>query len=85
MSPEKLIEKVIGKVLSKAANDREDAGRGGEMGDRGASTAELAVRYFRYGWNKQMPPEWKDYIPAVEHEADPEWAEFQRLSQKFSR
>jgi hypothetical protein len=85
MINENNIDRIIGKVLLEANNNREAAGYAGDMGDRGASTLEMAVKYFRYGWNKQLPPEWQEYADQAKKESDPEWGEFQRLSAKFRK
>ena len=78
-----VIERVIGLVLADAERRRMDAGYGGHHHDGGASQTEREVSIYRAGMEGRLPAEWQAFEEQARREADPEWAEFRRLSQKF--
>ncbi|MNB72102.1 hypothetical protein D3C75_186840 [compost metagenome] len=82
------IEKVIAAIEKEAHNLAQDAGYAGEMGDGGAGRLREQVKWFSYGMiyanKKEFPQEWNKYAEKIAREADPEWAELQRLMGKFN-
>jgi hypothetical protein len=78
-----IFTQVIALVLSDAQDRKSSAGYSGSMGDGGAGVLEAQVQFFQYGWNKTFPPEWGKYKRQAIKEADPEYAEYLRLHQKF--
>jgi hypothetical protein len=79
-----LIRSALEKVLEDAERKREDAGHAGSMGDNGASILEIKVDAYIKGWQQVIPNWLEDYILHVQTEADPEFAEYKRLHEKFS-
>ncbi len=79
------IEKIMQKVLAEAHSARENAGYSGSWGDGGASVLEAQVQFYRYGRDGVVPPEWQKYADQANKEADPEYAQYQRLKAKFER
>jgi hypothetical protein len=75
------IERLISIVLNAAHSAREGAGYGGRWDDGGASHMEDQVKFYRYGQQSIVPPEWKEYEKLL----DPEYQEYVRLQQKFGR
>jgi hypothetical protein len=76
---------IIVLVLADAANKRMDAGYSGGWDDGGASRLEEQAKFFAYGLNRVMPPEWNQFIKQYETSIDPEYQEFLRLQKKFSK
>lgn len=74
-----VVNQIITKVLEHAKHKREQAGYNGEYGDGVASILEMQVKFYNYGRENKIPPEWKDY----EKQLDPEYTEYLRLKQKF--
>ena len=79
----KTLGQVMDLVLKEAATRRNTAAHNGEWSDGGASTLEAQVKFYRYGREGRVPPEWKEYAAQATREDDPEWAEYQRLRKKF--
>lgn len=79
----KALNQVMGLVLKEAATRRDNAAYSGEWNDGGASALEDQVKFYRYGIEGRIPPEWKKYADQATREDDPEWAEYQRLRKKF--
>ncbi len=79
------IEAIMAKVLAEAHQARENAGYSGSWGDGGAGVMEAQVQFYRYGRDGVIPPEWQKYAEEVRKEADPEYAQYQRLKNKFEK
>jgi hypothetical protein len=79
------INKVLELVLAEADTRRLNAGYAGAYGDGGATDLRKAVEYYRYGMTGELPPAWQPYADKARREADPEWAEYQRLQAKFEK
>lgn len=73
------IEKIIKAVLEEVKVRRQTAGLNGEWHDGGASKLEEQVKFYNYGRNGIIPPEWIKYTK----ELDPEYKEYVRLKKKF--
>lgn len=73
------IDQLIAAVLNDAKDRREAAGFAGEWSDRGATDLETQVRFYNYGRQGTIPPEWVKY----QKEFDPEYNEYLRLKKKF--
>ena len=50
----------------------------GDWGDDGASILEKEIKFYMYGKNGEVPPEWNDFIKQI----DPEYATFLSLKNK---
>jgi hypothetical protein len=74
-----MFEEIMELILSDAAKIRTNASFSGSWGDGGASDLEKQVRFFKYGMNLALPPEWEHYNQRL----DPEYTEFLRLKKKF--
>lgn len=59
------------------------AGQGGNSHDGGAARMEELSAAFQTGWRHGIPSWLESYVQQAQNEADPEWAEFQRLQAKF--
>ena len=79
------IEQIMNMVLKAAESARTDAGFSGGWGDGGAARMEDQVRFYRYGLQCVVPPEWKKYEEQLQREADPEYDQYLRLQKKFGR
>ena len=66
-----------------AAQKYINAGMSGSNGDGGASVLREQVKYYKYGRDGILPPEWEPYQLQALRESDPDWAELQRLKKKF--
>jgi hypothetical protein len=75
------IERLIAVILNAAESARQDAGYGGRWDDGGASRMEDQVKFYRYGQQGVVPPEWKEHEKLL----DPEYQEYVRLQGKFGR
>ena len=71
--------KIMDMVLDEAIIAKHDAAMGGCMGDGGASVLIDQVRFFKLGWAKQLPKEWKHHVL----KADPEYQTYLKLKEKF--
>lgn len=78
------IQAIAEKVRVKAAKLRNDAGYSGRMDDGGASTLLSNLEFWLAGLQEQIPEAFQEYADEITREADPEWAEYQRLQKKFS-
>lgn len=67
------------EVESRALN----AGYNGSYSDGGASVLREQVKYYKYGRDGILPPEWEPYQLQALRESDPDWAELMRLKKKF--
>lgn len=65
-------------MYDKAARDASNAAFGGEHHDNGARALVRRLNTFIYGWHREIPDDWKGSM-----REDPEWAEYQRLKEKF--
>ncbi len=79
------IETIMQKVLAEAHRAREDAGYSGSWGDGGASVLEAQVQFYRYGRDGVVPPEWQKHAEQAKKEADPDYAQYQKLKAKFEK
>lgn len=75
------VDAIIKLVLAAAKKAREDAGYGGRHDDGGEGRMKDQVKFYNYGREGIIPPEWKEH----EIKLDPEYAEYQRLQQKFGQ
>lgn len=73
-------DKIIQLVLKDAEHARINAGYSGRWDDGGANKFEEQVKFFQYGLNATLPPEWKQYELLL----DPEYNEYLRLHKKFN-
>jgi len=55
---QELIDKIMVLVLKDANERRESAGYSGSWTDGGAGYLEDQVKFFKYGMDSQLPPEW---------------------------
>lgn len=83
MTDKEIFERVMGIIRMEAHNARESAGYGGRWDDGGASRLEEQIRFFQYGLQGVLPPEWEKYKDQVKKESDPEYAQYVRLRSKF--
>jgi len=83
MSARLEIEAIIALVLADAADCRMAAGMNGSYGDNGAKDLETQVKFFYYGQNNQIPKEWSKYVDQAKKNADPDYAAFLKLKEKF--
>ena len=60
-----------------------DAGYSGAMNDGGASFMEAKAQAFEDGWNHKVPDFLVEACEQIQREANPEYAEYLRLQQKF--
>ena len=79
------VEKLLGIVLADADDRERDAGLGGRFDDGGAGALRREVEAYRCGMAREVPSTWKHYAEQLLREADPEYAEFKRLTAKFGR
>ena len=79
------VQALIKKMLAIAENHRHAAAMNGAMGDGGAAQLEKQVEAFQCGLNETVPAGWLKHATEIKNEADPEWAEYQRLQAKFER
>jgi len=74
-----LLSKLKNKMTQEAHDRRESAGFNGEMGDGGASQLECEWKFYTYGIQSVVPPEWEHFLK----ECDPEYKDYLRLKKKF--
>ena len=74
---------LIDAVTREAERVRENAAYSGDRGDGGAERMLHGVNTFRCGMNRRVPEEWRKHLNQMQREADPEFAEYQRLKAKF--
>ncbi len=77
------VQALIKKMLAIAKNRRYAAGMNGQWDDGGASDIEDQIAAFKAGLAGEVPKEWLEEAQKIKNEADPEWAEHQRLQAKF--
>ena len=70
-------------ALDDAEKKRMDAGYAGSMGDNGADLLQSKVAAYIHGWNHCEPSWLTPYVTEVQHELDPDFAEYTRLHKKF--
>lgn len=85
MTDREMFDRIMGILRNEAHSAREGAGYSGRWDDGGAGRLEDQIRFFQYGLAGTLPPEWEKYKVQVLHEADPEYAQYQRLKSKFER
>ena len=72
----------IARVARRDAEDVEQAaGHNGAMHDGGA--IRMLVDAWEAGLEGRVPNSLRDYATQAKREADPDWAEYQRLKAKF--
>lgn len=74
-----LIDKLITLVLTDANTRKENAGYDGRWDDGGGGRLEEQVKFYQYGLQATIPPEWEQYKKLL----DPEYLEYLRLKRKF--
>lgn len=74
------INKLIDIIIDKAKVVRTTATMNGEYGDGGASVLEDQIKFYQYGRDGIIPPEWEKKYG---NQLDPEWDEYLRLKKKF--
>jgi hypothetical protein len=78
-----LFDEVMRLALLEADNARVNAGMSGSFHDGGASAIENAVKFFKYGLDRKIPPEWDKYRKIAVNNKDPEYAIYLKLKEKF--
>lgn len=88
MNKEKIISEIKRSVLTSADNARMNAGYAGSWGDDGAANMEEKLKYWLDGIKFAETGKtsvYKSALKRIEEEADPEYIEFKRLQEKFSK
>lgn len=75
------IKKLIEIILKDAKLREENAGLEGGMHDGGSGRLRDQVKFFMYGYEMIIPPEWKQY----HNELDPEYEKYLELKKKFGK
>jgi hypothetical protein len=83
MDGKELFDRIMGLIRQEAHDARESAGYGGRWDDGGASRLEDQIRFFQYGLEGILPPEWEKYKDQVRKESDPDYAQYLNLKRKF--
>ena len=78
-----LIDKVLEAVRADAERRRIDAAYMGDWDDRGASEILLAVAAYEAGRAGGLPSAWEGHLQNARQQTDPEFAEYERLREKF--
>lgn len=78
-----LLNEIMRLALLEADNARVNAGMSGSFHDGGAGSIEIAVKFFKYGLDCKIPPEWEKYKKIVDNNSDPEYNTYLRLKEKF--
>lgn len=84
MTTNDTIIKALRLALEDAYKKREAAAHGGEWTDGGAGHLRELVAEYNAGRNGTVPNFLKPYIEKANVQADPEYAEYERLKKKFS-
>ena len=74
---------IMQAVRDKAEEKKLNAAYGGEMGDGGAGHLESVLEAWKAGLQGKVPRELKHIAKEVERKADPEYKEYERLTEKF--
>lgn len=77
------IEKLYPLVEAEARRLRDIAAYSGAMNDGGASIILTQLKFYKYGRDYVIPPEWNDLVKQYERENDPEYQDYLRLKEKF--
>jgi len=73
-------------IIEREAEARYNkAAYGGSMDDDGAKSLRDQVKFYKYGREGLVPPEWEIYVKQAQRESDPEYAELMRLKKKFGK
>lgn len=75
------IDTIIKIVLEDAKLCETNAGFSGAYDDGGATRLRDAVKYYKYGCEMIVPPEWKQYLIKL----DPEYEKYLELKKKFEK
>lgn len=81
MTPEH--KRIANMALADAVNKKTAAGYNGEHHDGGAGRIKELVQVWIDGLEGRIPEALREYQEQAQRESDPEWAEYQRLHQKF--
>lgn len=77
------LTELVHYILDQTHRAREDAGYGGEMGDRGASATENQLLIFIHGLRQELPSIWEPVIAEAVKHRDPEYHKYLQLKKKF--
>lgn len=80
MNIQERADKLIKQVSFDAEKREVNALFNGSWSDDGAGKLRDQIKFFQYGRDGVVPPEWEK---AYGHLLDDEWAEYQRLKEKF--
>lgn len=83
IATEQLLHDIVLLVLRDAATRRTSVGFEGKSDDGGATMLEQQVRFYHYGMDGTIPPEWSKYEKEAKTQADPEYNAYLRLKKKF--
>lgn len=75
------VKKLTEIILKATARKEDDAGYEGGMNDGGASRLREQVKFFMYGFNLVVPPEWREF----QVQLDPEYQKYLELKKKFEK
>lgn len=76
-----MIDKIIKVILKDAEDKRIGASYSGSCGDGGADKLESQVKFYNYGRQGTIPPEWSEY----EIQIDTEYQDYLKLKGKFEK
>lgn len=88
MNKQEIISEIKKSVTESARKARDDAGFSGSWGDGGAAQMEEKLKWWLDGIQFAESGETSVYasmVKRLEEEADPEFAEFKRLQEKFNK
>jgi uncharacterized protein YihD (DUF1040 family) len=77
------VEKLFPIVEAHARQLRDDAGYSGAMNDGGAGIVLAQLKFYKYGRDRVIPPEWSQYAKDYARSVDPDYSEYLRLKEKF--
>lgn len=80
---EEMMTDLMTMLENQAKALADDAGYGGRMDDGGSGLLRLQMKFFEYGFDRQIPTEWEDLVGDIQNQNDPEWEEYQRLKARF--
>ena len=80
-----IVQRALTLHGEQASRNRLGAARAGSASDGGAGHMEDLALAFQTGWRHGIPSWLESYVQQAQNEADPEWAEFQRLQAKFKK
>ncbi len=70
------------RVIAEGEKEKERAAYSGSYDIAGRQMITEA-NYYMMGMQGNIPPEWRKYAAQIKQEADPEFAEYERLKNKF--